>query len=267
MSSHNVPKTSGIYKITCTVTEKFYIGSAMNLASRRHRHFHGLRNNVHHSITLQRAWNKYGPDAFTFEVLELVLPPFLLEREQHWLDTLKPFDPAIGYNIDSVAGSRIGHTVSPETREKLRQANLGKKHSEETIRKLAEANKGRTHTDEAKEKVRLANLGQKRSKEACESMKQAQLGKKHSPETIEKMRIARTGHTRSFEARDKISASNIISNEWRMKTLIVTSPDGTEYIAHGIGQFCKEHNLNRSALTQVAKGKAKHHKGWTARFP
>src|SRR6476469_2853915 len=130
----DIPFSSGIYRITCTSNGRIYIGSAVNLRGRWRVHSHHLRHDTHHSITLQRAWNKYGEEAFAFDVLELVLPAFLLEREQYWLDTLLPFDDN-GYNINRTAGSRQGMQVSLAAREKLRLANLGKKQSEETIRK------------------------------------------------------------------------------------------------------------------------------------
>ncbi len=87
----HIPETSGIYRITCIPTSKFYIGSAVNLYHRRVCHFNDLQHGTHRNSRLQRAWNKYGPDAFTFEVLELILIPFLLEREQYWFDKLQPF--------------------------------------------------------------------------------------------------------------------------------------------------------------------------------
>jgi len=55
---------------------------------------------------LQAAWNKYGPDVFTFEVLEYVLPMSLTAREQYWFEKLKPFDKK-GFNLDRVAGSSL----------------------------------------------------------------------------------------------------------------------------------------------------------------
>ena len=266
MSSADIPSTSGIYRIACLATGKLYIGSAINLSNRRRVHLHHLRQNKHHSITLQRAWNKHGEENFLFEVIELVLPAFLLEREQYWLDTLKPFGEH-GYNVNRVAGSRIGMMHSPETREKLRLANLGKTYSEETKRKHSESGKRRTQSEVTKEKVRLANLGQKRSEVARESMRKAQLGKKQSESTIEKRRLAQMGRIHTPETRIKNSASNVIANEWRMKTLIVTSPQGETFTIHGVGRFCKEHSLNHSALIQVAKGKVSHHKGWKAKYP
>jgi hypothetical protein len=54
-----------------------------------------------------------------------------------------------------------------ETKEKLRQANLGKKHSEETKRKMSEAQKGKphrkgwTHTKEARTNMGINRTGEK----------------------------------------------------------------------------------------------------------
>lgn len=267
MSSDILPSASGIYRITCTVTSNFYIGSAIDLQKRRREHLHALRHNKHTNSRLQRAFNKHGEQAFTFDVLELVLlPEMLTAREQYWFEKLKPFGKK-GYNLDPVAGSRYGSTHSPETREKLRLANLGKKQSEETRQKRSEQGKGRTHSDATREKVRLIRLGTKRSDETRQRLRDSHLGKKPSDETRKKMSQARLGRAVSDETRAQISQSNIESNAWRMKTLIVTSPLGETFTIHGIGQFCKEHGLNHSALIQVAKGRVSQHKGWKARYP
>src|SRR6266581_245567 len=135
---NDIPNCSGIYKITCTANGRFYIGSAVNLYIRKYNHWSTLRRDIHRNQYLQRAWNKYGPDAFTFEVLEYVLPMSLTAREQYWLNKLKPFGKK-GFNIDREAGSPLGrkHTPeaienmrrvqsSPEARERKRQANLAR---------------------------------------------------------------------------------------------------------------------------------------------
>lgn len=164
--NHNpVPPTSGIYKITCTITSKLYIGSALNLRRRKEEHFGLLHKNKHGNSHLQRAWNKYGEAAFIFEVIELVLPPFLLEREQHWLDKLHPFNED-GFNILSKAGSALGYKHTPEAIAKISKANVGRKASPETIEKLRQSHlgqpshmKGKTTSLETREKLRQANLG------------------------------------------------------------------------------------------------------------
>src|SRR6266581_8950197 len=119
------PTTSGIYRITCIVTGKFYIGSAINLCKRKNIHLHALRRNTHENPKLQNAWNKYGEPTFTFEVLEMVLPMSLTAREQYWFEKLKPFDKK-GFNLDRGAGSSLGRVVSQASREKSRATQLGR---------------------------------------------------------------------------------------------------------------------------------------------
>ena len=126
--SSRIPKASGIYKIACIVTGKFYIGSTSNLYDRRKSHLSKLRRNEHGNPKLQAAWNKYGEASFTYDVLELVLPMSLTAREQYWIDKLKPL-----FNLASVAGSRLGIKDSPETREKIRQSKLGRKNPTRTF--------------------------------------------------------------------------------------------------------------------------------------
>lgn len=50
-----------IYKIICSVTGKYYLGSSKNFDKRKKRHIRDLNNKNHHSIILQRAC-VYGPD-------------------------------------------------------------------------------------------------------------------------------------------------------------------------------------------------------------
>ncbi|SRR6266568_2746318 len=233
----SIPSTSGIYKITCTITGKFYIGSAMYLDKRRNQHFSDFHNGTHRNSKLQRAFNKYGEASFIFEVIEFVLSPFLLMREQHWLDKLQPFGER-GFNIDRIAGSRIGHKPSLSTREKLSVANLGRKDSEETIRKRADVIKGRS--------------------QSAKTIESRRLGKGYIPIEVIHARLS----TVHIEMRQ--------DTELRVKpvkSLIVIDPEGIGYHVYGIRQFCREHNLDRSTLMRVARGKQLHHKGWIARYP
>lgn len=228
-SAQPIPATSGIYKITCTTTGKFYIGSAINMYLRWQKHRNALLHNSHHNPKLQHAWNKYGPDVFVCETLEYVLPLSLTAREQYWLDKLKPFGKK-GFNLAPVAGSSFS---------------------------------GLKHTPETREQMRLAAMEHPVSTNVRERLRVVRLGTKASPATIEKLHTMRLGHPVSAKTRAKL----IERNTKRRKTLIVTSPDGTEYFVHGIVEFCKEHNLAHSSIMQVAKGKQKQHRGWTARFP
>lgn len=60
-----------IYKIINEKNGKFYIGSTVNLDKRKKRHFNDLKNGKHHCLFLQRAFKKYGENAFKFVVKEI----------------------------------------------------------------------------------------------------------------------------------------------------------------------------------------------------
>lgn len=102
-----------IYQITNTVTGRFYVGSAKDLDRRISAHRSQLK------YLIGRAINKHGWDAFKVDVLEHVdCETMLLEREQHWLDTLQPFPPS-GYNMCRTAGSTLGKEWSDTHRENM----------------------------------------------------------------------------------------------------------------------------------------------------
>jgi group I intron endonuclease len=125
----------GIYEILNRENGKFYIGSSVNIPKRWKRHLNELNNGCHGNDHLQRAWNKYGPEAFDFSIIEKVdKRATLLDREQHWLDHTKSYEYEIGYNICPQAHSpnpgyspRKGVKVSKETKKKQSEAKLGKR--------------------------------------------------------------------------------------------------------------------------------------------
>ncbi len=94
---------SGIYIIENTKNGHRYVGSAVDLKDRFRCHRQRLCRGKHRNAHLQRAWNKYGEDAFEFEVLEHWEPEFLISMEQWWMNMLHP-----EYNIAPVAGSNLG---------------------------------------------------------------------------------------------------------------------------------------------------------------
>jgi len=137
---------NGVYKIRNLVNGKLYIGSAAQrrgIVQRWHTHKKLLRKGKHYAIHLQHAWNKYGADAFAFEVIIYCDPENCLMYEQIALDHYKP-----EYNTLQIAGNRLGFVVSDITRSKLREKArgnkhfLGKKHSKDTRTKMCKAQRG-----------------------------------------------------------------------------------------------------------------------------
>lgn len=84
-------KQPGIYKITCTANQYFYIGSCKRFKQRLRGHQTSLRKGTHHSKKMQNVFNKHGENSFVFEVLEVMTGSTELERqlrEQVYLNDL-----------------------------------------------------------------------------------------------------------------------------------------------------------------------------------
>lgn len=180
-------RKSGIYKITNTVNGKSYVGSSVNIWSRWCLHKRQLLQGIHHSIKLQRAWNMYGSESFSFSVVELVENKNqLLDREQFWLDSLDSVKS--GYNINRNARNSLGTMHRPETKEKISQFFKGRKLSKEHIAKRTASQTGIKRTPETIEKMSKVRLGTKASQSAIENMRLAKLGVRQTAEAIAKGR-------------------------------------------------------------------------------
>ena len=96
-------KIIGVYKITNTVTGKFYIGSSKDVKRRWAQHKSPSRWNEHPNNPMYLDMKKYGVDKFEFQVIDEVEPEQLKEKEQQFIETLKPTyndRNANGYNIE-----------------------------------------------------------------------------------------------------------------------------------------------------------------------
>lgn len=173
---------SGIYKITNTITNDFYIGSAVKLSRRIYRHRSELKNNKHSNIILQRAVNKYEINNFIVECLEFCEKENLLIREQYFVDTLHP-----KYNIRTeCVHSNLGLQTSDETKEKISKANSGKARSEECKAILREVNLGKNASDETKQKMSDSQKNKVKTEEHKRKISESNKGKTMSKESIEK---------------------------------------------------------------------------------
>ena len=64
--------TIGIYEIYNIKNHKRYIGSSINIERRWSEHLRSLNSNTHHSIKLQRAWNKANDEEiFKTNILQI----------------------------------------------------------------------------------------------------------------------------------------------------------------------------------------------------
>ena len=83
-------KICGIYKITNTITNDFYIGSSKNVKRRWAAHKWPSKWNECPNNPMYIDMQNYGVDKFVFEVIEEVEPKELKVTEQKFIETLKP---------------------------------------------------------------------------------------------------------------------------------------------------------------------------------
>lgn len=190
----------GIYKITNNVNGKVYIGQSVNIKARWKDHIHALNRGSSRCALLQRAWNKYKQENFSFEILELCSEDMLDAVEMKYIDFYDSHNN--GYNIES--GGNANKHLSDETKQKLRDAHLGMKASDETRQKMSESRMGdknpmygQTHSESARKKMSDAAKG--RTGRPCtdyqkECARIANLGKEVSEKTRKKISEANKGN-------------------------------------------------------------------------
>lgn len=144
-----------IYKIQNEITNQIYIGqTTQNLSIRFKQHEYQSRYECKRYSYLHKAINKYGISNFSIKLLcKADNQQELNNREAFCIRIFNSYAP-INYNLKTKFSGR--GTLSPETRIKLSNAHTGK------IRG--------PHKPETKEKIRLSNIGKKRSKEICEKL-------------------------------------------------------------------------------------------------
>lgn len=135
----------GVYKIESKIKpNRVYIGSSIDIRSRKATHFNSLKNKKHPNRKLQNHCNKYGLKDFIFTIITTCDAETLIEKEQYFIDVYNPY-----FNLRPNADNNCGVICSEEKKEKLRKANLGKKHREESKQKC----RNYKHTEEARQKI------------------------------------------------------------------------------------------------------------------
>ncbi|NCX56490.1 MAG: hypothetical protein EBW87_04740 [Burkholderiaceae bacterium] len=201
-------KKTGIYKITCTVTGKLYIGStSLNFHTRWYTHVNSLKRNAHCNPYLQFAWNKHGSDAFKFEIIEECEPENCIRREQYWIDLTNSTDHNVGYNLCAEASSCKGVKRTEEQRNRMREAAKKRGISNETRQKMMETKRKYPRVISEAERLAISksSKGRKPSKETVEKISNALRGKKHGPEVRKNMSIGQKGKKHSEATKLKMS--------------------------------------------------------------
>lgn len=199
--------TSGcLYKLTFP-NGKAYIGITRRTAGERFKE-HCKSARLGKKLAINEAIHKYGSQSVQIETLACADWKYLVVLEVAAIDKFKTKGTG-GYNLTTGGEGVIGFSPSAETRQKLREANLGKKASEETKAKMRAAAAEKILSEELRAKYRNANLGKKHSEESRARMSAAQKGKSLSESQKQKLRVASLGRKHDDAAKAKMSAANI----------------------------------------------------------
>ena len=68
------PRPAGVYRVHNTVNGKSLIGTSLDLPGMLNRQRFQLERSSHANSELQKDWNDFGSDAFTFEILDQLEP-------------------------------------------------------------------------------------------------------------------------------------------------------------------------------------------------
>lgn len=145
----------GIYCWTNLTNNNCYVGSSSDLRKRLswYFRFNHLNKLAESSVSLIcRALLKYGYSKFRLDILEYCDANLLIDREQYYIDLLKP-----KYNILLVAGSSLGYKHSKDTIAKLIGRNLSLEHLTNLKKHLTNHNTSAEQWSKAKARMLKIN--------------------------------------------------------------------------------------------------------------
>ena len=196
-----------VYKITCKVNNKIYIGQTIESLTQRFNRHMGYQKDEH-DTKFYIAIRKYGKDNFYIELLEEVSNQNELDkREYYWICFYDSVNK--GYNTKDCIGKCGGDTLSTHPNkklisEKLRKSKLGDKNpmringglkgerngmygkhlTEEQKMHISKKLKGRTRSIEACKKTSESLKGVPKSKAHIENQIKSMLGKDYYREVV-----------------------------------------------------------------------------------
>lgn len=99
----------GVYGIRCLVNNRIYVGSSIDMEKRHRSHSMALTHHKPYATPrLLADYQKYGHDAFTFEVLKPVIIGNMLMVEEAFIIELRSWEHEFGYNVHPSPTDKMG---------------------------------------------------------------------------------------------------------------------------------------------------------------
>lgn len=136
----NIISDIGIYKWTNILNNKSYIGQSKDLNERFTKYKYFNKHYFGNSKLLANSFIKHGLNNFTFTIIKYCT---IEELDFYEIKYIKEFNTLVpnGYNLES--GGNNKKTINKETKQKLRELNLGKKLTEEHKLNISKGSKAR----------------------------------------------------------------------------------------------------------------------------
>lgn len=264
-----------IYKITNTVNNKCYIGvtTQANPNERWSHHKSAIRANIGCPF-LQKAFKKYGEDAFKFEVLIICFNEDVFKFENEYILKYNSMSPN-GYNV-AVGGIRgptfLGKHHSDKTKKILSQKSIAYHNTPEMLRKHSERAKLFNSTHNIGELLRKSEKWQKALKEGRighsknGSYKQTDDCKKKISESLKAYYKTQNDQDISKGVKDKKKHSEIMTlaigrkiSQYSKENILIAS-------FNSIKEGAEKNNLTRKNVQACVSGRSKTAGGFIWRY-
>lgn len=140
--------TAGVYRIYCSGNNTFYVGESCDIEKRlRGGHFKEMHKGIHDNRHMQRSWNKYGPESFSFDVVWVADDAIIDVLNYEDLGMLtRRMEATIGYamiengfSLFNLRDFSYWREVSPMLTPAIREKSSASLRSEQTRRKSSES--------------------------------------------------------------------------------------------------------------------------------
>jgi group I intron endonuclease len=258
-------KIGSVYKITCLINNKCYIGITIQNPPQKRwiQHLHYDRAHYRDKL-LFRAFDKHGKQNFIFDVICQTknidylkeLEVYFIEKYKSYVNRISP-DGFSGYNMTLGGDGVFGLKFSPEAKDRCSKAQTLRHEKnpelfQNLIKKWQKA--GRNKKTNEKRSLSLKKYFQKGHKTWSYGHN---LSKKHRNKTSQTMKM------------NKIKPSDLAhqkSAEVCAKNWEVISPSGEKFIIKNLRKFCLERNLSPQNLWKVSKNLISHSQGWKCKL-